>query len=158
MFVLTTLPDTIPVPLDDVGLPGVVAHVRPLDADELATWFDLYPPGTHQDNIAAVRLSRQQLARVDGLTIQKEGEEPTAFDVKNPLHVRELLRQRKVSGTLFTAILERANLLEIQAGKSGSPSDSPGAQNGATSSAAVAPTDGETSSTADSPAPAASPA
>lgn len=153
MFVLTALPDTFPVPLDGAGMPGVVVHVRPLDAEELAKWFDLYPPGSQQDNLAAIRLARQQLASVDGLQISRAGAAPALFDAADPVHVRELLRQKGVAGEIFTAIVNQAGLTKAQAGKSDSLSDSPAAPSGANSPAADAPPHSEINTSAGCPIP-----
>ncbi len=161
MFVLTALPETIPVPLDDAGLPGVVAHVRPLDDMDLARWLDMFPPGSGQQYVATVYIAKKQLVRVDGISLRAtERAEPTAFDPANDVHMRTLFIQREtksVAALIVDAVWTRANLTEAQAKKSVSPSDSHRAPNGATSPAAAAMTPGETPTTADSPRAAASP-
>lgn len=152
-FTLAILPETFPVSLDALGMTGVVAHLRPLDADELAGYFDKFPYTSPDQNAGSVWLLKQRIASVEGVDLG----DGTPFDAADPQHVRAFLSNRLVVNALYAALMDRAGLGAALEKKSASPSVSPAAPSGAISSAGNAATSGETRITAASRPPSASP-
>ena len=117
MFVLNALPEEVSLPLDSVGLPGVVARYRPCDAEEIALWVGAFTD--KPDQAPVIVLVKRQLIALDGLAV-KVGGTDALFDVKNPLHFRAL--KTKHVKAIYDAIMERTALTEEQEKNSDSPS------------------------------------
>jgi hypothetical protein len=126
------------VPLDKAGLPGVAAVVAPLDAATLATWADTFPDSAGKINQAALMLVRQQLLRIDGLTMKGADGIEVPFETKSEVHLRSL--PIAAIRTTYEALLSRTIVSAEQETKLNLPFDSAEAPAGATTIPATAPT------------------
>jgi hypothetical protein len=64
---------------------GITAIVRPLDAEEASKWLDAFP-ATDAPNAGAHALVRQQLLRLEPVTMGEDDATEVPFDPKNPKH------------------------------------------------------------------------
>lgn len=126
MYALPILPDEMRVPLDEAGLAGVVAVLRPLDVEEQAKWNDAFP-GQKERNTAAVALVRQQLLRLEGLEFV-QGDQRVSYDRDNPLHFRSL--PTDAVAEMYGRLIARSVVPEVLEKNSDSPSVSGGTSGG----------------------------
>lgn len=112
-MLLPILPETVDVPLDAAGYPGLVAVVRPMDVLRKAQWFaairDMDPiPSTAE-------ACRMCLVTIKGVMVtDSSGTAPVPFDGQNAAHFRSL--PFEMLAPIGSAILSRTTLSEAAAG------------------------------------------
>jgi hypothetical protein len=143
MYVIPALPDEIRVPCDDVGYPGVVAVARPIDLEDKSRWADAFPNLDLTGGEAATAMVKQQLIRVDGLSVQDANGAVTPYDHGNALHWRSL--PMAIRTRVFNSLFARSTLTGEQEKNSDLPSGSGGTSGTENSPAAPAVNDVATS-------------